>query len=412
MCAHTPAGGARPVAAGGAGGYHPHPEMRSGRIAIIGGGPVGLEAALYGHALGYDVRVYERGPVAANVAAWEFVTLFTPWRMITTPLGLARVPGSGAWAGPMADVCPSGAEFRERYLLPMVEGWPLGERVRERVTVSAVGRDTGGLRLLLTDAHGRETTEHADVVMDCSGTYGNHRFAGRGGIPAPGERGLAGRIWYTLPDVLGRDRAAFSGRHTLLVGCGYSAATVVRWFEALQASAPETRLTWAVRQAGAGLRGSDDDPRAARRHLTQAALRLAEDPPAWLTFVPDAGVERLEPGRPLRVALAGREPRTVPADEVVALVGYTSDTRIYDPSMVGTGGGGAATGRGMAGAAGPDLFLLGAKSFGGNPGFLVRDGHRQIREAFRVLRDDPELDLYGGDPGEYRTPRPSAPAPR
>ena len=34
------------------------------RIAVLGAGPIGLEAALYARFLGYDVDVYERGKVA------------------------------------------------------------------------------------------------------------------------------------------------------------------------------------------------------------------------------------------------------------------------------------------------------------------------------------------------------------
>lgn len=36
-----------------------------GRIAVIGAGPLGLEAAIYGRYLGYDVLVFEQGDVAA-----------------------------------------------------------------------------------------------------------------------------------------------------------------------------------------------------------------------------------------------------------------------------------------------------------------------------------------------------------
>jgi len=38
------------------------------RIAVLGAGPIGLEAALYGRFLGYDVDVYERGAGVAHVA--------------------------------------------------------------------------------------------------------------------------------------------------------------------------------------------------------------------------------------------------------------------------------------------------------------------------------------------------------
>jgi hypothetical protein len=38
-----------------------------GRIAVVGAGPLGLEAALYGRFLGYDITVFERGDVGQSL---------------------------------------------------------------------------------------------------------------------------------------------------------------------------------------------------------------------------------------------------------------------------------------------------------------------------------------------------------
>ena len=40
-----------------------------GRIAIIGGGPLGLEAALYGRFLGYEVVLFEKGEIGQSMLA-------------------------------------------------------------------------------------------------------------------------------------------------------------------------------------------------------------------------------------------------------------------------------------------------------------------------------------------------------
>ncbi len=40
-------------------------------IAVIGAGPIGLEAALYARFLGYDVRIYERDAVARSLRQGE-----------------------------------------------------------------------------------------------------------------------------------------------------------------------------------------------------------------------------------------------------------------------------------------------------------------------------------------------------
>ena len=43
-----------------------------------------------------------------------------------------------------------------------------------------------------------------DIVVDATGTYGNHNNLGLGGLPAEGERKLAGdgSLFYTIPDIL------------------------------------------------------------------------------------------------------------------------------------------------------------------------------------------------------------------
>src|SRR3954464_8601420 len=52
------------------------------RIAILGAGPIGLEAALAAAERGWEFTVYEAGgTVGANVRDWGHVRLFTPWEM-------------------------------------------------------------------------------------------------------------------------------------------------------------------------------------------------------------------------------------------------------------------------------------------------------------------------------------------
>jgi hypothetical protein len=42
----------------------------------------------------------------------------------------------------------------------------------------------------------------------------------------------------------------------------------------------------------------------------------------------------------------------------------------------------------------PNFYILGAKSFGRDPRFLVADGMWQIRDLFAMIGDRRELDLY------------------
>jgi hypothetical protein len=408
----------------------------SKNLAILGAGPIGIEAALYAAAVGHSVTLYERGPVpAANVADWGHVRLFTPWRMDTTPLGIETLRKHDRWPEFPADVCPSGAEFREHYLVPLTQVPPLAGRVKLETTVLRVGREhhhksdaigkperaAGAFRLLVETTGGEQRIDHDDVVLDCTGTYGHHRWAGRGGIPAPGENRLEDQIFYTVPDPLQRDRHRFADKHTLLLGCGHSAATFLKDVDQLHLTHPKTKVTWAIRKPGQALKAMESDPLPSRRHLIEAALRFAETPPPWLTFLNGAGVEliRQEHGQ-FTVTLAHTTPgrHTVTCDNLVALVGYAPDTGLYDQlqihSCYATAGpmklaaallgessedcltAGATLGPDILRNPEPDFYILGAKSYGTSSNFLLQTGHKQVRDVFRLIQPG-HLDLYHVD---------------
>ena len=411
--------------------------MNSQRIAIIGAGPIGLEAALYARTLGWEnVTIYDRGDVATNVRSWKFVTLFSPWEMNTTTLGWKTVREGGHEGRPESRLCPTATELLDRYLLPLAASRILSPCIRTRSQVLAIGKDDYGksdavgqkqradspFRLLVRDVTtASERIDKADIVLDCSGTYGHHRWAGRGGVPAPGERDLESRIWYTLPDVLGKDRPRFSGRHTLVLGAGYSAATVLQNLELLHRENPQTRASWAIRRIGQAMQALHNDPLPARAALVKISMKLAEKPPPWLQYLGNCVLERIEgdaktTGK-LGVTLRYMETDLAMAvDEVVAVVGYSPDASIYEQlhvhqsyatagpmqvaaALLASGNTDALTvgdivGRETLVNPEPNFYILGAKSFGTNSNFLLQVGHKQVRDAFQLIRNDSSLDLY------------------
>src|SRR4051812_32474665 len=120
------------------------PKVEPLRVAVLGAGPVGLEAALYAKALGLGVAVYERGQVAEHLQRWGHVKLFSPFGMNASPLGLQtllREKPTRAFPGD-ADVV-TGRQLREAYHVPLAESTALLESLHTQTAVLHVGRSFG-----------------------------------------------------------------------------------------------------------------------------------------------------------------------------------------------------------------------------------------------------------------------------
>jgi thioredoxin reductase len=409
------------------------------RVAVLGAGPVGLEAALYARRLGLPVAVYERGRPGEHVRRWGHVRLFTPFGYNTTPLGRAVVREQAPDADLPADNdILTGREHADAYLTPLAEF--LGEAVRPETQVVQVGRsgylkdDLPGdarrgqhpFRLLLRDGQGRERDEEADVLLDCTGTYGQPRRMGDGGLPAVGESALAGRVAHGLEDVRGGRKGQYAGKTVLVVGAGYSAATTVCLLSDLTEEHPDTWIVWLARGPRTQPIGRIlNDPLKERDRLAVRANSLATRGDGNVEFHAGVVVESLEPAGkgpdvPLTVTarVAGQE-RQWTVDRLIANVGFTPDTDLYRElqvhecySSLGPMGLAAALAK-QAGAGAvdclsitctgaatlrnpePNFFVLGAKSYGRNSQFLMRTGFEQVREVFTLITGKPGLDLYG-----------------
>ena len=407
------------------------------RIAILGAGPIGLEAALYARYLGYDVDIYERGRAAENLLRWGHVRMFTPWRMNITPLGLAALAAQDeAWRPPADETILTGRELAEKYFVPLANSDLLADGLHLDVEVLALGRHgllkqdiveediriDAPFRILLRDADGKERLATAEVVIDATGTYGNHNWAGEAGIPAIGELAAADQIEYGLPDLLGAEREKYAGRRTLLIGAGYSAATNAVALMDLAASAPGTHTTWITRlRTSAAVSDSpiamiSGDPLPERNRLAQAANALAAAGGAVVHW-PETALESIErlAGGGFHVVLSGKHASEIDVDRIIANVGFRPENGIYAELQVRecfVSGGPAKPAAALSQAPSadcltqassapealmnpePDFYILGAKSFGRNSQFLLSNGHEQIRQLFSIIGDRADLDLY------------------
>ena len=407
----------------------------SQKIAVIGAGPIGLEAALYASRLGYEVEVFEQGEVGANIFDWGHVRLFTAFSMNHSSLGISRIKEDlPNWHEPSPGAYLTGREFVDSYLMPMSQLSELKKKINTGMKVVSIGRENilkGGLigdpartsypfRILTENTHGEEQIHTADIVIDSTGVYNNYNWLGEGGIPALGELKSKSFIDYQMPDVYGKDRSKFAGKKSLVMGAGYSAATVVCDFQNLIREEPATSLIWAIRANRAEpIPLIQDDPLPSRAGLTKLANSISQDAGENIQFRNNTtvdSIEYFENKNAFSVGLKSNgQVEQIEVDRVIATVGYGPDNSIYrelqihecyasrGPMKLSAALLGASSADCLAQeSAGadtlkspePNFFIIGNKSYGRNPFFLIRMGLSQIVEVFSLISRDEKLNLY------------------
>jgi thioredoxin reductase len=404
------------------------------RVAILGAGPIGLEAALYARTLKLPVTLYERGRIGEHVHRWGHVTLFSPFRMNATPLGQAAIQAANPrYEFPIDNACLTGKQHLAAYLEPLAKTAELHDCLRLETQVLSIGRrgflkeEMGAaqrsqqpFRLLVRDNKRVERTEEADVVLDCTGTYGQHRWLGDGGIPAAGELAAEAQIAYGLEDILGDRRTQYAGKNVLVMGAGYSAATTVCCLAALAEEHSAGWVIWLARGSSSQpIKRVANDPLRERDRLAVRANTLATRTDGNVEFHKQTVIDAIEsagPEKGFRVsARCAGQPRTWEVERIIANVGYSPDTGLYREVQVhecyaslGPMNLAAALAKHAGGdcltipAQGaetlrnpePNFFVLGSKSYGRNSQFLLRTGFDQVRQAFSLIMGKSDLDLY------------------
>ena len=218
-------------------------------------------------------------------------------------------------------------------------------------------------RLLLRDDKGAERFEEADVVLDCTGTYGRHGWIGDGGIPAAGEIAAEKQVGYGVDDVLGRRKAQYAGKSVIVVGGGFSAATTVLCPG--PARRGELRHLGDLadpRAASTPLPRNPNDPLRERDRLAARANNLATRGDGNVEYHAQVLLDEVNchgPDKGFRVA--GRcngKPVVWEVDRVIGNVGYLADANLTRELHVREFAGGAVR------QPEPGYFVLGMKSYG------------------------------------------------
>lgn len=398
-----------------------HPASSALPVVVVGAGPIGLSAAANLVTRGIRTVVLEAGAHAgAAISDWGHVSLFSPWRYSIDPVGRELLERSG-WRSPDAETLPTGTDLVRDYLQPLAATAELAPIIHYNSRVigmsrqsidstKTIGRERRPL-LVRVDSPDGLYDILASAIIDASGTWGSNNPVGASGLPATGE--TEARAWLTgpLPDVHGRDRVRFAGKHTLVIGMGHSAANTLLALAELRDSEPGTEITWAIRGRSARrLYGGGAADELPGRGALGTRLKAAVESGA-ITLLTDFTVTELAPQPDGRLTVTSSNPdgdRSLTVDALAAATGFRPDLGILrelhlsfdpvleapvelapliDPNVHSCG---TVSPHGASVLAHPEknVYVVGMKSYGRAPTFLMATGYEQVRSVVAAIAGD------------------------
>ncbi|MGJ3239064.1 MAG: NAD(P)-binding domain-containing protein [Anaerolineae bacterium] len=391
-------------------------------VAIIGGGPVGLASLAHLIERDENVILFEAGEtVGANILTWGHVRMFSPWEY-TVDSAMVRLLESSGWQMPPKDDLPTGAELVEQFLRPFTQLDAVQRALRLNSRVVAISRrhtdkmkdrqrDTQPFVLHVQPATGESYVVEARAVIDASGTWHNPNPLGAHGVWAQGEQMNRDAITYGIPDIGGRDADRYAGKRVLVIGSGHSAINALLDLGTLQTGTPTTQIYWAMRSVHLQeiYGGEDADALPARGALGTRIRQLVEQgkvtiiSPFYLTRI-DSKADSLS----VRGEDSQGQVQEILVDEIIGTTGARPDLAmlrelrldldgalestttlapLIDPNIHSCG---TVRPHGEAELRHPekDFYIVGMKSYGRAPSFLLATGYEQARSVVAYLVGD------------------------
>ncbi|MEM8782364.1 MAG: NAD(P)-binding domain-containing protein [Planctomycetota bacterium] len=391
-------------------------------VAVIGAGPTGLAAAANLVERGIKLLVLESGPrIASSMLDWGHVRLFTPWSYLIDPASKRLLAAAGDWDAPEnEDYSPYAKELVEQYLNPIAALPAIAPNVRLNHKVVSIARDghdrmKDGDRdnapfLVVTETPDGPRRFLAKAVIDASGTWTTPNPLGAGGVQADGESEYQNNIRYGMPDVLDRERDRYAGKRTLVVGSGHSAIGSVLSLAKLAETEKGTSVAWAIRRTDPtrlwGGREADELTDRGALH-TQIYDAVHSGNVSLLTDLSISAIREHSDG--IEVFDVDGKPQAV-VDEIVVAAGSRPDLNMLrelrleldvpteaanvlgpmiDPNHHSCG---SVPPHGAAELKHPEagFYVVGMKSYGRAPTFLLRTGFEQVRSVVAEIAGDHE----------------------
>ena len=388
-------------------------------IAIIGAGPIGLAAAAHLSAKNEKFVIFESGrSVGMNILQWGHVRLFSSWQYNVDKVAAKLLEDNG-WKAPVMKRLPFGKELVEDYLKPLANLPQINPFIKLNAKVVAISkqgldkmknanRDDQSFVLYIETA-GQTERIHAKAVIDATGTWSQPNPVNADNVWTQQEKSLSSKITYGIPDIKGKDRSRFENKRVAVVGGGDSAINTILELANLEG----TQIVWVLRKKRVEevYGGEALDALPARGQLGSRIHQLVDSgiisvhTPFFVHQVID------EDGKLTIQGTSNQEEVSIPhIDQIIANTGSRPDfsflreirldidpatesvstlAPLIDPNIHSCG---TVRPHGEAELRQPEknFYVVGMKSYGRAPTFLMATGYEQVRSIVAHLTGDQE----------------------
>lgn len=390
-------------------------------VAIIGGGPIGLAAAAHLTQRKIPFYLFEAGEsVGHNFLSWGHVQVFSPWKY-NIDKAAEKLLLQTDWVAPNKEALPTGKELIENYFLPLAQHPAIAPGIHLNTKVVSVGRKgldkmkTAGREnkpfVIKTEKNGQTSYYEAQAVIDSSGTWNQPNPVGSGGVFAEGEQALAKHIFYGIPDVKNNALDRYKNKHVLVVGGGHSAINALLDLATVQERFPATKISWVLRKKHISeiYGGKEDDALEARGALGIRMEKLVNDGKLHIyTPFHILKLSQNKEGILVEGDLNGNHKTIAHIDEIISNTGARPNldmirevrididssleavfdlAELIDPNIHSCG---TVRPHGEKELRHPekDFYIVGSKSYGRAPTFLMATGYEQVRSVVAYLAGD------------------------
>jgi len=390
-------------------------------IVIIGAGPIGLAAAAHLVEKKQAFILLETGrEIAHNIRTWGHVTLFSPWRYNINKAAKALLDASG-WIEPNLDTLPTGHELIDLYLKPLSELVQIKPNIQLNAKVVGISRQFNDKMktknrveqsfIIYIEQENDICIIEARAVIDATGTWGNPNPANSTGVWLQNEKALANHIEYGIPDI-NTNAKRYVNKKIAVIGGGHSATNTLLALAELQEENPATKLVWIMRKKSVeeAYGGEAKDALAARGALGVRIHELVDSgkveviTPFYISQMKKDknihivgtinGVQKVLTGFEELIVNAGNRPALSINSELRLSIDSATESvhalaPLIDPNVHSCGTV-RAHGEEILRQPEKDFYIVGAKSYGRAPTFLMATGYEQVRSITAYLSDDEE----------------------